>query len=1118
MRIAKIKIGIGGNRTVLIKRTSTEGALVYSNRAGKPDGADKTDDILPDQKRDNFMMSIRNQTVLKKKVIRDYLKNDFDEKFHEILMDILSNVLTGTDMKIHKVFAEVSEVKINSYLNHRFRNKIFKYVCGNREISFSLSKLIAESMCKGNISPMKPYRDWVEWYIFTKSEKLKKSIKNNRIVIDKTGDAGTMNVSPHKRALLEWEREFLQNNGTINLDEMHSLYGTDRLAEALKNVAYTLASKGGIHNTNEYHRNLKKALQKHQREIFGSSENKLNRDHVQLYAYNLEIVKYLAHYFPLKKSKRNTAQDTVKYYLDAGKIKNIISKQLENAICANLLRQGKFELHSSQDGCLKNGIDSNSLSEQKADEAFILTLIGHCAFAASNIRNMVDPAQTVDILTKKRLKLSLYQNQVNKELFRCFYGFDIQDKAITKDVFEAMREIVADIRNKAVHYKAVTLDKIFGDGKNIPEVFKIQFKKELENAPAAFAAQLKARGALAFFPMDELNGFLKNNEFELYHSAVPYAPGFKKVMKGGINYQNADKNSMFYDLELSFYLNKDNRREPWEARYFLLKTIYNNLFLTQFTNNRSLFKEAVNNVLKINREQAVKSKNKYAFAFNGIKRMAKDESIASYMTYIQSYLMLEKDRKEHTDKEKNINFEKFILQIFIKGFDSFMTNNPSLEFIRSETLEEQLKGYTKQEIADMLDDREELIAENISLKATVIQPDNTAHIAFYIFCKLLNTPHLSTLRNEITKYRNAANSANHKHLPAIIELCLLSADMNSNSYASWHKPQEDGLAGIMPYIEPGGNPASWDTLYMQTGKQTPVIHTPAELALKYGTAEVLKSVISRNEKYLLRKDDFDKWKEMQPQAEEDIQARKSLHDQWKELKGKEMQDFIEKNGEDYINLCKTVDNYNWLDNKVHFLHLKNLHNLTIDILGRLAGFIALFERDFQYICRNRKMNEQSDGLDELDFSTGLPLFSKTKEDYLKAIFLSNNYRPLRNSIVHFNFLTTVHKTEAEVRKKNPEYQKYSIMDMINELRILFRYDRKLKNAVSKSMIDLFSKHGMILKMKFDVQHNLIVEDIAPKELIHFRGQKFEGKAITTNQVRPVYCDMCKTLLELKKTE
>ncbi|MFV0502307.1 MAG: hypothetical protein ACK5MH_12055, partial [Bacteroidales bacterium] len=110
---------------------------------------------------------------------------------------------------------------------------------------------------------------------------------------------------------------------------------------------------------------------------------------------------------------------------------------------------------------------------------------------------------------------------------------------------------------------------------------------------------------------------------------------------------------------------------------------------------------------------------------------------------------------------------------------------------------------------------------------------------------------------------------------------------------------------------------------------------------------------------------------------------------------------------------------------------------------------------------------------------------------------------IRNYIAHFNYLT----------EKNINY---SIIELINNLRELMDYDRKLKNAVAKSIIDIFDRNGMELRMDFDYsEHKLKVKGIKPKKIYHLGTKK--GKfEIATNQVSKEYCEMCKCLLEMKK--
>jgi hypothetical protein len=77
--------------------------------------------------------------------------------------------------------------------------------------------------------------------------------------------------------------------------------------------------------------------------------------------------------------------------------------------------------------------------------------------------------------------------------------------------------------------------------------------------------------------MLELKSFFSKNSISLYRSVIPFAPGFKRVMKKGENYQNAnnkDDKSKYYNLKIESFLPQESfTKEAYDARYFLLKLI-----------------------------------------------------------------------------------------------------------------------------------------------------------------------------------------------------------------------------------------------------------------------------------------------------------------------------------------------------------------------------------------------------------------------------------------------------------------------------------------------------------------------------------------------------------------
>ena len=1128
MKVSKVKVKVGAGRSsermVFMRRTSKIGSLVYEDeqRNGKPETDDKTTSILPDKKRDSFILSIVNKTIPKKEIVKKNLGKGFVNEYYNAIAGIIDSFLEKkiVDRKHYIIVNKLTEEEIKQYLNHRFQEANYKYVRDKEEVNFNLSKLLKESAKSNSSAPLQPYKEWAEWHIETKSVRLIRSIQNNRLVIDTQEEAE--NISPRKRALLKWENEFLLSH-KLDLQDIEKTYLIDDLIHALHEVTYTTNDKGFI-NGNEYHRFLKKALQSHQQNIFGSREtpNKVNRENAELYSYNMEVVKYLEHYFPIKKTNRRNTPDTKDYYLNGINIKDRVRKQLENAVRNNLVRQGKYTLHT----LTPDTVNSDNLSKIKADEGFALTMLNQCAFAANNVRNIIDPTQVEDILLDRPFNESLKKFN-SAQMLHLSSFFDVKE---FNEPLRAIRDAVAKIRHNIIHYKVNALNVIFkietfgSTQKQYKDtIFGSLLQAEMENVSESLAKQLMTGNVLEYYPMQELKSFFSKNSISLYRSVIPFAPGFKRVMKKGENYQNAnnkDDKSKYYNLKIESFLPQESfTKEAYDARYFLLKLIYNNIFLPKFTESTDWFKSTVNEVIALNREENVRKGKKHKIAFAEIRPMDLGDTIGTYAAYLQSCAIIEANKKPDAVKYETVllNFEKLILQTFIKGFDDFLRRYGMLKFVQQPSL--QFKSGAKDETTQRNDWAKEIEG---SLRAPVndINPTESSHISFYVFCKLLDASHLNDLRNELIKYYRSQSHRpqkikNIKYLLSIIELCLLSVDASelNKLFTDANNSINDRL---LAFLEKNKTVTDYEDLYTQSDNETMVLHRTIAKTYKYGTRKVLEQVIDSNPSYRVTVGEYQEWRSLKENVEEWIARREKLHAKWVKLERVPKMKEGEMTGDmkEYVKICSAIDRYNWLDNKVHLEHINKLHNLTIDILGRMAGFNTLFERDLQYYCNcNEKVRsllkpESSEGF---DFSKGLPKFTEEQNSILFQTFLVEGYKDTRNFVAHFNFLNSFEDSYSKNR--------YSLIDVINRLRKQFKYDRKLKNAVSKAIIKLFEKHGMVLILSFPKEaHELVVKDVFPRKITHFSKLKLEdkGKKIETDMVPKEFCAMCKSLLELKK--
>ncbi|MDR0789536.1 MAG: type VI-A CRISPR-associated RNA-guided ribonuclease Cas13a [Bacteroidales bacterium] len=1063
MRITKVKIE---NETVLINRTKEEGSLVLGENK-----ENKTSDILPKKKEDSFYLSIRNQTISTKNKNKE-------------IKDLIDKVIKGEKTMFPNNNKDYK-------LAPKFDNKDFAYF--DKEKKETITFNLQNALTNKDINELNKYKQWVDWYIKTKSNFLIKSIRNNKL-----------DASSKRKIELGKFCEEIKESGKLDLGKLEVAFDVTKLASALNkqyneyvNAVRTIEEKEKEKKIaklrSEFPLKIKEAFKQHRHNVFENID-KTYADRDKLNTYKLEVVKYLEHYFPVKrKTTRNRNikdfNEYCEHYLDITTIKDTVKRQLENATRLFMLNEGRVT-HKG----IENNLNSQTLSEYKRKEGFVLNLINACAFAANNIRNIVDREQEKDILVKEYFIKSLAKDDpypFDDSLFTMFYG---RTGKKTLSLW-AMRGAVQQIRNKAFHHKENAIDKIFniqtfeyenGNEKSNPcfctTIFKDCFEEDINNINSIIAEQLMSGGVLSYYDTEVLESMLPQVSFSLCRSSMPFTPSFKKVFRQGCDLMGKHLGVKNYN---EYKGSTAEEQRQYQARYFFTKLLYNNVFLAEFTDekNKDKFKDVVEKVIEDNKRNKKKKGNEDVFAFKEVRPMKDNESITGYLAYVQGEFV----RLETLDKERN-NFEKFLIYIFVKGFDNFLNKYEGV-----------LNKPLGTPISMKKDDRADLdtIKEAIQYSKLSINPLQPSHIAFYTFCKLLDANHLSNLRNEMIKFRQSGINIepfdDYKHLLETIELCLLKAD-------AINKTDNKDEGRIKDFID--GKIEDYGELYQQQNSDTLITHSTIELVNKYGTKQRLLDVLKQKNEAKPTKNEYGQWKQQKTEIEGKVKRRDEIHLEWVKKKGKF------SNTAKYQELATAIDNYNWLDNKLHLVHIRKLHSLLIDILGRYVGFVNLFDRDFQYFDAKFEC--------KLPFEEGLPKVTndKNKEKkgknakddvyYRPKLFTSgflcktSDWRNTRNYIAHLNYLTN---------KDNPTY---SLLELINRLRTMFEYDRKLKNAITTSIIKLFEKYGMKLTFEIDNStHKFIKVEVVPDKILHLGGK------VKTDKVNTEFCDMCKELLTMK---
>lgn len=194
--------------------------------------------------------------------------------------------------------------------------------------------------------------------------------------------------------------------------------------------------------------------------------------------------------------------------------------------------------------------------------------------------------------------------------------------------------------------------------------------------------------------------------------------------------------------------------------------------------------------------------------------------------------------------------------------------------------------------------------------------------------------------------------------------------------------------------------------------------------------------------------------------------------------------------EKYQSVLNTITQHRDLCAKVRLTNHLRLHRLMIRLWSRLLDFAGLWERDRFFVClvltRRKGLNRRDawneccqfgdkpirrkglncqDAWNEVD-----TLFSGTQRD-------PSCLRRIRNALAHFDFLGKAWSDNLA----QPDFTTY-----VNKVRDLMAYDRKLKNAVSKSVIDILDEEGFTLKWKMNDEYRLCNPVIKSKKLQHFK--------------------------------
>ena len=387
------------------------------------------------------------------------------------------------------------------------------------------------------------------------------------------------------------------------------------------------------------------------------------------------------------------------------------------------------------------------------------------------------------------------------------------------------------------------------------------------------------------------------------------------------------------------------------------------------------------------------------------------------------------------------------------------------------------------------------------------------HANLYAFLYLIPANDVSLLLHQVRKWLvlekkgEAGAEANNsdvqyvdkiKQLIAVMELYIDMADANFTGQEEKH-----GFEGVQDLYEP----AAFEKMMQnqnstQDQMQLEFVRRGLRKMHHFGHLPFVKDLMGHEQKiteqqvtdYIHKKENhIEGWLQKREAMKEcAIEAQKLSYEECFEK-------FSEEDFNNYKQLIADITNYNFEAERIRLITHIKAYDKTLLLIGKLVDIAGIWERDhffmllaIMYIFKIEPItffavrDEAKNQADKFLKSHTYDDFSGEGSGDLQQVYsickklglLGEQYnksKKNRDDIAHFNIL-------AEGAKD------LNITDQINAARKMMAYDRKMKNAVSKSIKDLMEREGVLLTWKTEEKgHNLKISKVHAKEIYHLKA-------------------------------
>lgn len=857
----------------------------------------------------------------------------------------------------------------------------------------------------------------------------------------------------------------------------------------------------------------------------------------------IEMSQLLKNY--VYKRLSNISNDKIKRIFEYQNLKKLIENKLLNKLDTYVRNCGKYNYYL-QVGEIAT---SDFIARNRQNEAFLRNIIGVSSVAYFSLRNILETENENDITGRMRGKTvknnkgeekyvsgevdKIYnenkQNEV-KENLKMFYSYDfnMDNKNEIEDFFANIDEAISSIRHGIVHFNLELEGKDIFAFKNIvpSEISKKMFQNEINEKKLKLKIfrQLNSANVFRYLEKYKILNYLKRTRFEFVNKNIPFVPSFTKL------YSRIDdlKNSLGIYWKTP-KTNDDNKtKEIIDAQIYLLKNIYYGEFLNYFMSNNGNFFEISREIIELNKNDKRNLKT-------GFYKLQKFEDIQEktpkkYLANIQSLYIINAGNQDEEEKDTYIDF---IQKIFLKGFMTYLANNGRLSLMyigNDEQINTSLAGK-KQEFDKFLKKYEQ--NNNIEIPYEIneflreIKLGNILKYTerlnmFYLILKLLNHKELTNLKGSLEKYQSANKEETFSDELELIN--LLNLDNNRVTEDFELEANEIGK-----FLDFNGNKIKdrkelkkFDTKKIYFDGENIIKHRAFYNIKKYGMLNLLEKIADKA-KYKISLKELKEYSNKKNEIEKNHTTQENLHRKY--ARPRKDEKFTNEDYKEYEKAIGNIQKYTHLKNKVEFNELNLLQGLLLKILHRLVGYTSIWERDLRFRLKGEFPENQYieeifnfDNSKNVKYKSGqivekyINFYKELYKDNVekRSIYSDKKVKKLkqekkdlyiRNYIAHFNYIP-----HAEI----------SLLEVLENLRKLLSYDRKLKNAVMKSVMNILKEYGFVAKFKIGADKKIGIQTLESEKIVHLKNLK--KKKLMTDRNSEELCELVKVMFEYKMKE